>query len=146
VSVIVQISPLTRATAARLAVAFPAPTLRDAILVAAFRLPRAALARVVDSRGTLWQHANTTQRGPAGAKLEVWFRDAGRQYLKVTHPYFPGHGVTMPGPAGVTSVVAYICNRQVLPISGLVVECRRHTKIGEGVQAAHDLLLDARVA
>jgi hypothetical protein len=132
------------ATAAQLIVDFPEPTLRDAILVSVFRLPRAALGRVVDSRGTLWLYANTTQR--AGAKWEVWFRDAGRQYLKKPHPYFPGRLVTMPGPAGVTCVVAHICNRQVLPISGLVVECRRGTKIGEGVQAAHDLLLDLRVA
>jgi len=138
-----QVSELVSATAARLAVDFPAPTLRDAILVAAFRLPRAALARVVDSRGTLWRYANTTQR--AGAKWEVWFRDAGRQYLKKPHPYFPGQLVTTPGPAGVTSVSAFVCNRQVLPIAGFVIECRRGTKIGEGVQAAHDLLLDLRV-
>lgn len=135
-----QFSPVAVVQAPELCVSFSKPTLTNAILVAAFRLPRAALARVVDDHGTAWQRANVTQC--FASRLEVWMRwPAGLQHMK-SNPRMPYMTwmETVPGPAGVRRITATVCNRIVLPICGAAIECRRNTKIGDAVELMHDFV------
>ena len=132
-----QATPLTHsAAAAELVVNFPRPTLPDAILTAAFLLPRAALASCVDDGGAIWCRANVTpEQG-----LEVWYRPGGQKKWKLQPLLGIDRLEIVPAPAGVRSITARVCNRLVLPLAGVGCEFRRGTPVGEAVQSTHELL------
>jgi len=135
-----QAAPITRlAAAAEILLSFPRPTLANAILIAAFLLPRAALASVSDDRGGRWRAANVTLEHSLG-RLEVWYRPGGERHWKSAPLLGIDRIETVPAPAGVTEVLAKVCNAQRLALAGLAIEFRRHCAVGEAVQAAHELV------
>ena len=134
-----QFTPIASAVASELTVEFRRPTLPSAILTAAFLIPSAALAAVTDDTGVIWQRANITTEHRLG-RLEVWYRPGGEQRWRDYGPF----GVRLevvPAAAGVQSVTSRICAGLVLQIKGMAAEYRRHTKIGDAVQAQHNALV-----